>query len=44
MINGDLEIIAGVSFAQKIMMKAIPLTPKSVLLKQIRKMQEPNNS
>jgi len=44
MINGDLEIISGVSFAQKIMMKAIPVTPKSILLKQIRKMQEPNNS
>lgn len=44
MIDGDLEIISGVSFAQKMMMKAIPITPKSVLLKQIRKMQEPNNS
>ena len=43
MINGDLEIISGVSFAQKMMMKAIPITPKSILLKQIRKMQEPKN-
>jgi short-subunit dehydrogenase len=39
MISGDLEIISGVSFAQKVMMKAIPITPKSVLLRKIRKMQ-----
>lgn len=41
MLNGDLEIISGVSLPQKIMMKAIPITPKKVLLSQIRKMQEP---
>ncbi|EAQ40960.1 SDR family oxidoreductase [Polaribacter sp. MED152] len=41
MLEGALDIISGVSFPQKVMMKAIPITPKSILLKQIRKMQEP---
>lgn len=41
MINGDLEIISGVSFAQKMLLKAIPFSPKKVLLSQIRKIQEP---
>ncbi len=40
MLAGELEVLAGVSFAQKAMMKAVPLTPKKILLKQVRKMQE----
>ena len=41
MLNGDLEIISGITLPQKILMKAIPLTPKNILLKQVRKMQTP---
>ncbi len=40
MMAGKLDVIAGVSFVQRMMIGAIPLTPKKVLLKQIRKMQE----
>lgn len=39
MMNGDLEVIAGITLPQKLMLKAIPVTPKKVLLSQIRKMQ-----
>ncbi len=40
MIAGKLEVISGLTFGQKMMLAAIPLTPKKVLLSQIRKMQE----
>jgi len=40
MLAGKMEIIAGVTFGQKMMMNMIPLTPKKVMLKQIHKMQE----
>jgi len=40
MLAGKLDVIAGVTFAQRTMMSAIPLTPKKMLLKQIRQMQE----
>lgn len=40
MMEGDLDALAGLNMAQKMMMKAIPITPKKVLLPQIRKMQE----
>jgi short-subunit dehydrogenase len=40
MLAGKLNIIAGVTFTQRMMMAAIPLTPKKMLLKQIRQMQE----
>ncbi|WP_375240938.1 SDR family NAD(P)-dependent oxidoreductase [Polaribacter sp.] len=43
MLNGDLDVISGVSLAQKLMLKAIPITPKKVLLKQVKKMQDPNS-
>ena len=39
MLNGDMEIISGVSFSQKMLMKTIPLAPKKMLMSQIRKMQ-----
>ncbi|QTE22293.1 SDR family NAD(P)-dependent oxidoreductase [Polaribacter cellanae] len=44
MLNGDLDVISGVTFSQKVMMKAIPFTPKKVLLKQVKKMQDPDNN
>lgn len=40
MIDGKLDIVSGLTFAQKLMMKSIPFTPKKMLLKQIRGMQE----
>ena len=43
MLNGDLDVISGVSLPQKLMLKAIPITPKKVLLKQVKKMQDPNS-
>jgi short-subunit dehydrogenase len=40
MIKGKLDVISGLTTAQKIMMAMIPFTPKKMLLKQIRLMQE----
>lgn len=40
MEQGKIDIVSGLTFAQKVMMKMIPFMPKKVLLKQIRKMQE----
>jgi len=40
MLAGKLDVISGLTFGQKIMLAAIPMTPKKMLLSQIRKMQE----
>ncbi len=40
MLRGDIDIVSGLTFSQKLMMGAIPFTPKKVMLKQIRQMQE----
>jgi len=40
MLKGKLDIIAGVTAAQKVMFAAVPFTPKSIVLKQVRRMQE----
>ena len=40
MLKGKLDVVSGLTFSQKLMMKSIPFTPKKVILKQIRKMQE----
>lgn len=40
MMAGKLDVITGVTFAQRMMMKAAPLVPKKMMLAQIRKMQE----
>ena len=40
MIRGDLDVISGLTFGQKIMLAMIPFTPKNILLKSVRKMQE----
>ncbi len=42
MIQGKLDVVSGLTTSQKVMMKMIPFTPKKVLLKQIRQMQEVN--
>lgn len=40
MIAGKLDKISGLKFSQKLMMSFLPLTPKKMVLSQIRKMQE----
>lgn len=40
MIDGDLDVISGLSFPMKLMTKFLPFIPKKVLLKQVRKMQD----
>jgi len=42
MIKGKLDVISGLTTMQKIMMAMIPFTPKKMVLKQIRQMQEVN--
>lgn len=43
MLKGQLDVISGLTFAQKMMMSMVPLTPKKMLLKQVRQMQEVAN-
>lgn len=40
MLKGKLNVVSGLTFAQKIMVSMVPFTPKKIILKQIRKMQE----
>ncbi len=40
MLEGKLNVISGLTLDQKIMMAFTPFTPKKLILKQIRKMQE----
>lgn len=40
MLQGKLNVKSGLTTPQKIMMSLIPLTPKKLLLKQIKKMQQ----
>lgn len=40
MLKGKLDVISGLTFSQKILTAFIPLTPKKIILKQIRNMQE----
>lgn len=40
MLKGKLNVISGLTFAQKIMMATIPFTPKKIVLSQIYKMQK----
>ncbi|WP_109830955.1 SDR family NAD(P)-dependent oxidoreductase [Reichenbachiella versicolor] len=40
MLTGKLDVISGVRFSQKLLMSTIPFTPKKMVLKQMRKMQE----
>jgi hypothetical protein len=43
MLKGKLDVITGLTFSQKIMTAMIPLTPKKIVLGQIRRMQEVKN-
>jgi short-subunit dehydrogenase len=40
MLAGKLDVVSGVTFIQRVMIAAIPVTPKKMLLRQIRQMQE----
>lgn len=40
MLDGKIDVISGLTFSQKLMMKAIPFTPKKTVLKQIHNMQK----
>ena len=40
MLAGKMDVVAGVTFPQRLMMAAIPVTPKKMLLRQVRQMQE----
>lgn len=42
MLNGKLDVISGLTFTQKVMTAMLPVTPKKLILKQIRQMQEVN--
>ena len=42
MKEGKLDVVSGLTFSQKMMMNMVPVTPKKMLLKQIRQMQEVN--
>lgn len=43
MLEGKLDVVSGLTFSQKIMMKMIPFSPKKMILKQVREMQEIKN-
>jgi short-subunit dehydrogenase len=40
MLAGTLDVITGLTFSQKMMIPMIPFTPKKILLKQLRRLQE----
>lgn len=40
MLRGELDVIAGMTFGQRLMLSAAPLTPKKLLMRQIRTMQQ----
>ncbi len=40
MLKGKLDVITGLKFSQRMMISMIPILPKKMALKQIRKMQE----
>lgn len=40
MLEGKLDVIAGVTAMQKMMMHSVPFMPKKMMMKQIRQMQE----
>ena len=41
MLAGKLDVISGLTLPQRLMMAAVPVTPKSILLKQVHQMQQP---
>lgn len=39
MLAGELDVIAGLSFGQRLMLSAVPFTPKRIVLRQVHEMQ-----
>ena len=39
MLKGKLDVLSGLTIAQRVMMSMVPLVPKKILLPQVRKMQ-----
>lgn len=39
MLKGKLDVVSGLTVSQRIMTAMIPLTPKKIILSQVRKMQ-----
>jgi short-subunit dehydrogenase len=40
MLSGNIDVISGLTFSQKLLMKMMPFMPKKLVLKQVREMQE----
>lgn len=40
MLKGKIDVVAGLTFFQRLLMACLPFTPKKIALTQIRKMQE----
>lgn len=40
MLRGRLDVLAGLTLSQRVMMASIPFTPKKLAMKQVRKLQE----
>jgi hypothetical protein len=40
MLKGKIDVVSGLKPMQKLMMAMIPFTPKKMILKQVRQMQE----
>lgn len=40
MLSGELDVIAGVTLTQRVMLAAVPFLPKKMQLRQVRQMQE----
>ncbi|MBZ0241956.1 MAG: SDR family NAD(P)-dependent oxidoreductase, partial [Bacteroidales bacterium] len=40
MLAGKLDVVSGQTFPQKLLLALLPFTPKKIILKQIKQMQE----
>ncbi len=40
MLKGKLDVISGLTLAQRVMISLVPFTPKKIILNQVRKLQE----
>jgi uncharacterized protein len=40
MLRGEMDVLVGLTFGQRMMLAAIPFTPKKMLVRQIHKMQQ----
>jgi short-subunit dehydrogenase len=40
MLRGEMDVLAGLTFGQKMMLAAVPFAPKKMLMRQVRTMQQ----